>query len=216
MPGWKTFDAHTAAALRERIEEPEVSVETISRPLFADEDSVVIAPTLQKGAALVITARKKAAPAAVEEPAHFAPLIEEIAAPETPSPAAVELAPEPLVTPEPVIEADIADTPREDSEFNFGPTTWERVDEVDTLAEYSVAQRDARSTDPEIWDLPSEAAPQTPVKEVVSETPAIPANPQWGEERYVATGFLGLDDYVEDEQEIARARRPWWKRIFAD
>ncbi len=30
---------------------------------------------------------------------------------------------------------------------------------------------------------------------------------------YVATGFLGLDELVEEEPEVAR---PWWKRIFLD
>jgi hypothetical protein len=221
-PAWKTFDEQTAAALKDRIDEASVSVESITQPLFSDGDSVVIAPTLQKGAALVITARRKMAPITVEEPAQFSPLIEEIASPEIlPAPDVEEIAaseaPEPVVTPEETaIEATATGTSSPESEFTFGPTTWERVDEVEAPAEFTPIEREIHSTDPEIWDLPSQAPPSPPIEEVASERTVAPKNAEWEEERYVATGFLGLDDYVEDEEEIRRAKRPWWKRIFTD
>ncbi len=215
-PAWKTFDEQTAAALRGHVDEGTVSVENSTQPLFADGDSVVIAPTLQKGAALVITARKKMAPVTVEEPAQFAPLIEEIAAPEASTKVPAEFTPESVPPPEAPIEPRPTEAAQQESEFTFGPTTWERVDEVQAPAEFMPIERETRSTDPEIWDLPLQAPPRPPAEDVAPEPIPVATNREWEEERYVATGFLGLGDYVEDEQEILRAKRPWWKRIFSD
>lgn len=214
-PAWKTFDESTASALRNRLETG-VSVESIAQPLFAEGDSVVIAPTLQKGAALVITARRKAAPAIVEEAPHFTPLIEEIAAPEVSLSPSIEQPGEPAVIPEVVaLDPPPAEAPPPLTEFTFGPTTWERVDDVDVPAEFAEPVRETRVSDPEIWDLPSKKPEPSASDEVgFDQAPAIPNN-QWEEERYVATGFLGLENYVEDDREIARAKRPWWKRIFS-
>ncbi len=226
-PGWKTFDEGTAAALRSHVDEDSVSVDTVTQPLFADGDSVVIAPTLQKGAALVITARKKVAPApvAVEDAAPLVPPLDEIAGPEVLATLPVEPVDEPILTsqePTVIEEQEIIDgVPKEGSrqepEFTFGPTTWERVEETELPGEFTPPEREIRSTDPEIWDLPSQAPPP-PLPENIPPAQEGPAatNSEWQEEHYVATGFLGLDDYVEDEQEILRAKRPWWKRIFSD
>lgn len=214
---WKTFDERTATALKYLVVEGSVSVEGITGPLFADGDSVVIAPTLQKGAALVITARRKASSVTVEEPAQFSPLIEEIAAPEASTTAFVALTPEPVVTPEQTVaDPRPTDSPRHESEVTFGPTTWERADEVELPTNFASLERDTLSTDPEIWDLPSQAPSISATEQVTSKQTPVAANSGWEEERYVATGFLGLEDYVEDEQEILRAKRPWWKRIFSD
>lgn len=228
MPAWKTFDARTAAALKERIEETEVSLETISQPLFAGGDSVVIAPTLQKGAALVITARRKLAPVIVEAPVQLAPLtVEEIPAPEASivpevEEIAVSEVPEPVASPEvthseeAAIGTEQTEALPSESDFTFGPTTWERVDEVESPTEFMRAERETHSTDPEIWDLPSQAPPGGEAEEVSAEQTPVATNSQWEEEHYVATGFLGLEDYVENEEEALRAKRPWWKRIFSD
>lgn len=216
MPAWKTFDESTAAALKDQVGATSVTVETISQPLFADGDTVVVAPTLQKGAALVITARKKLTPAKLDEPAQFSPLIEAIAVPEATRDLTVEFAPKPVVSPEEeLIERPQPDVTAE-SEFTFGPTTWERADEPESPVEFNPPEQETRSTDPEIWDLPSHAPPQPLSKSNIREEIPVEANNEWEEERYVATGFLGLEDYVEDEQEILRAKRPWWKRIFSD
>lgn len=215
-PAWKTFDEHTATALKGRVDEGSVLVESITQPLFTGGDSVVIAPTLQKGAALVIIARRKMAPVDVEEPVQFAPLIEEIAVPQPSNEPPVELAPEPIEAP----EREVTEPPPAEAhpapDFAFGPTTWERVDEAEIPAEFASPERETRGADPQIWDLPSQAPAQGPAQEVVQEQSQSPASTRWEEEHYVATGFLGLGDYREDEQEIARAKRPWWKRIFSD
>lgn len=216
-PAWKTFDEGTAAALKDRLDEGSVLVESGTQPLFADGDSVVIAPTLQKGAALVITARKKApADPVEEEPVQFAPLVEEIAAPEASTEVAVEVEAKPVITAEAPAMESPPTVAHQDTESTFGPTTWERVDEVEAPPEFTPLERETQSTDPEIWDLPSQAPPRVPIEEVTLEQTAVPTNSEWTEERYVATGFLGLEDYVEDEEEAARAKRPWWKRIFSD
>lgn len=212
-PAWKTFDEQTAIALKNRVNESSVLLQSITEPLFTGGDSVVIAPTLQKGAALVITARRKMMPVEVEEPVHFAPLVEEIAAPHASNEQPVELdhvALDPAAMEPPPAEAQPV------SEFTFGPTTWERADAVEIPGELASPERETRSDDPEIWDLPSQAAAEAPTKEIAGEQVQTPASTGWEEEHYVATGFLGLEDYVEDEQEIARAKRPWWKRIFKD
>lgn len=218
MPAWKTFDAGTATALRERLDETNVSVESITRPLFADGDSVVLAPTLQKDAALVIISRRKVAPVITEEPVQFAPLIEEIAAdvsPTAPLEIAAPVVSEAGVIQTPAIEED-RESARQEPEFTFGPTTWERVDEVASPTEFVPQEPDTRSTDPEIWDLPSQAPPPGSIDDIAPRQTPVATNNEWAEERYVASGFLGLDDYVEDEEEVARAKRPWWKRIFSD
>jgi hypothetical protein len=214
-PDWKTFDETTAAALRDRIENSGVSVGNLTKPLFADGDTVVIAPTLQKGAALVITARKKATVPA-EEPVHYSPLVEEIAEPTAPGtiPVIVDALPTSMDT-EPEVALPLTETVDKEPGPTFGPTTWERVGEVETPTEFAELQHETRSIDPEVWDLPSQAAPQPPPVDVTPQENQAP-NSDWAEERFVATGFLGLEDYVEDEEEILKAKRPWWKRIFSD
>jgi hypothetical protein len=214
-PDWKTFDETTAAAIKDRVANSGVSVGSLSKPLFVDGDTVVIAPTLQKGAALVITARKKAT-AAAEEPVHYSPLVEEIGEPAVPTaiPVVGDAIPEP-VDAEPEVAFPLPETIENEPEPTFGPTTWERVDEVETPTELIQPQHETRSIDPEVWDLPSQAPLEPSRVEVSPEENQVP-NSDWAEERFVATGFLGLEDYVEDEEEILKTKRPWWKRIFSN
>ena len=214
---WKTFDESTAAALKERVDEGAVSVESQPRPLFDGGDSVVIAPTLQKGAALVIIARKKTTALAVAEPPAPEPvatLVEESPASEGPTAAIEEssqtVAEPDFAKPEPALEPAAA------TEFTFGPTTWERADEVGPLPEPADSHWEPRSADPEIREVPSQAPPDSWPEAVLLQEPSIETPPESPDRHYVATGFLGLDDYAEDEEEIARTRRPWWKRIFTD
>lgn len=215
-PGWKTFDETTADALKDRAEDGGVSVGPLTKPLFADGDTVVVAPTLQKGAALVITARKKATSTPADEPVHYSPLVEEIAEPTVPgvNPAVIDAMAE-AIDEEPEINVPLTATPDEEPEPTFGPTTWERVDEVEPPTEFTQPAHETSSIDPEIWDLPSQAPPQPAPAEASTQGNPAP-NSDWAEERFVATGFLGLEDYVEDEEEILKAKRPWWKRIFTD
>ncbi len=217
-PDWKTFDEPTAEALKSRIDDGGVSVGALTKPLFDDGDTVVIAPTLQKGAALVITARKKTTATPVEQPVHYSPLVEEIAAPTVAGTIAAEIE----VVPQPTdidkgseVAVPLIGTFDKEPEPTFGPTTWERADEVDTPTEFAQSQPETRGSDPEVWDLPSQAPPQPATVEGSPEEDQRPTS-DWAEERFVATGFLGLEDYVEDDEEILRAKRPWWKRIFSD
>ena len=211
-PDWKTFDETTAAALKDRVENSGVSVSTLTKPLFADGDTVVIAPTLQKGAALVITARKMTTPVPTDEPVHYSALVEEIAEPSAPGtiPVVLDVVPEPMDK-----EPEVAETSDKEPEPTFGPTTWAQADEVETPAESTQSQHEPHGVDPEVWDSPTQAPPQPATVEVSPEENQVPGS-DWAEERFVATGFLGLEDYVEDEEEVLKAKRPWWKRIFSD
>jgi hypothetical protein len=233
---WKTFDETTAAALKQRVAENAVSVDPQPRPLFDGGDSVVIAPTLQKGAALVIIARKKTTTPVIEEPPAPEPLatiVEDSPAAEEPLASVIEQSPEEVAepafaatdtgadftaaNPEPKVQLESTVSPPD--EFTFGPTTWERADEVEPLPEPSESRWESRSTDPGIWDIPSQAPSQPWPEESQPQEPSFENAPTFEESRgghYVASGFLGLDDYAEDEEEIARAKRPWWKRIFTD
>ena len=126
-PAWKTLDEPTAAALRDHVEDIGVTVGPLTKPLFADGDSVVIAPTLQKGAALVITARTKATLVKADEPVHFSPLVEEIATPGAWNAVPIELHAEAdTVVEEPANALPSTEVPHQEAELTFGPTTWDR------------------------------------------------------------------------------------------
>jgi hypothetical protein len=228
MPAWKTFDDATAAALKEHLGDANLSVETRSRPLFDGGDSVVVAPTLQKGAALVITTRRKPAPKRVE-PAR--PLdqpageeLEKLPEEAELSAGQASIGGTALDAPVPQAVEVQESEPDGTAELAFGPTTWERAEGLETSPGVDTPDfaRPTASTDPEIWDLPSEAPlpNQLGSDKMSSESEnhswpiAEPALPP--ERHYVASGFLGLGDYAEDEEELARQKRPWWKRIFTD
>jgi hypothetical protein len=219
---WKTFDDSTAAALKERVDEGAVSVESQPRPLFDDGDSVVIAPTLQKGAALVIIARRKTTALAVEEPPASEPVattIEESPGLEALHTSEIEESSQTIAEPDfAMVDPDIPLEPTVNSatEFTFGPTTWERADEAEPLPEPSDLHWESRSTDPGVWEIPSQGPPKSWPEEVLPRVPSPETKFESTDRHYVATGFLGLDDYAEDDEEIARTKRPWWKRIFTD
>jgi hypothetical protein len=168
---------------------------------------------LQKGAALVITAQKKTPQAPTVEPVHYSALIEEIAEPAVPSAIPVIDAVPEVMDQHLELAFPPAAPAYQEPEPTFGPTTWERVDEIEAPVEFTEPQRETRSIEPEVWDLPSQAPPQPAPAKLSPEENRVP-NSDWAEERFVATGFLGLEDYVEDEEEILKAKRPWWKRIF--
>ncbi len=183
MPAWKTYDEATADALKEHFGNPNLATEVVAHPLFEGGDSVVLAPTLQKGAVLVITARKKAAQIIEERPVAL----------EESTPAAL-------------------DEPQE--EPTFGPTTWERTEQGESPLELAETEFQDNSANPGVWDLPS--PPPELAGPSVSRQESAQELGRASKQHYVATGFLGLDDYAEDEEELARARRPWWKKIFID
>ncbi|MDT8069733.1 MAG: hypothetical protein ROO76_16345 [Terriglobia bacterium] len=234
MPAWKTFDDQTATALKQRLDENDVSIQALSQPLFEHRDSVVVAPTLQKGAALVITARRKTPVSAVpvlEPTADANPMIESVRPEPAPPESESSLPPVaesviPIQHQAQLKETESApSTEQSPAEFIFGPTTWERPEIFEPVPTESRVEHETSGTDPALWDIPSEAIPQPdgnieteiPWHDAIqSEPPVIETSPVWDDDRHVATGFLGLDDYVEDEEEVARSKRPWWKKIFSD
>ncbi len=111
----------------------------------------------------------------------------------------------------------------------FGPTSWERVESAEAQLEPAPASEipvrdelDSTShATPDLTGVPSlpesftnasyaNPNPVTKAPPAATQTPAAP------ERRYVATGFLGLDETVEDEEDLAREKRPWWKKLFID
>ena len=220
MPAWKTFDENTADALKEYLGDAAVSTVDISGPLFDGSNSVLIAPTLQKGAAFVITARAKQKSTVDAGPAAQMQTVEPLPPEPVAEPSEV-LEPEPVPAPSPAEVVSIESAGAHESvsagseadetaDLTFGPTTWERAEVADpvSISIEPEGQSEIRSSDPEVWDLPSEAPPQRWTDELVA--------PPSEDDHHIATGFLGLDDYVEDEEEVARAKRPWWKKIFTD
>lgn len=121
------------------------------------------------------------------------------------------------------ISPEVADEPEE--EF-FGPTTWERIDNPEGEVNFPVhsglpapSEREELTTaTADLTGVPSLPEP-SPVETRVNTAPeaVLPPTPKITPERhYVATGFLGLDETVEDEEDLAREKRPWWKKLFID
>jgi hypothetical protein len=210
MPIWKVYDEETASELKSRISgNPEVLVE--ERPAVLDaRDAVILTPTAHKGVTMLITVRRKPETISEQLPAfETAPSVEPI---EEPAPAQwVDETPSMSATEE---------------EF-FGPTTWERVEQQDP-ADFAFESREVAEqiseeyVEPEM--APEEAvepdyAPPISYTEVVEPEPIqqiAPPVKETRERHYVATGFLGLDETVEDDEDLARAKRPWWKKLFVD
>ena len=117
---------------------------------------------------------------------------------------------------------------QEPEEEFFGPTTWERVEsaeaELEPASPSELPTRDELDSTsyaaPDLTGVPSLPEPVTnaPVAKPapVPKAPAATQTPTLPERRYVATGFLGLDETFEDEEDVAREKRPWWKRLFID
>jgi hypothetical protein len=110
----------------------------------------------------------------------------------------------------------------------FGPTTWERIESAELEAlpedplvfesELSAAPRFEPTIEPPEAPRVQAPEPGSPINRPATQLPAAPVeSPRPPAERhYVATGFLGLDETVEDEEDIAREKRPWWKKMFLD
>jgi hypothetical protein len=236
MPAWKVFDEETASELRSRVSgQPEV-ITSEQRAVLDGGDAVVLAPTAHKGVVMLVTARRKSAsvfdrqaevsvedtdtlPSApepsFEQPAQLA--LERI---EAFAPVKETAPPPPEVVPTPVSEET-------EDEF-FGPTTWERIETseiepglpdppdtvVPTVGEDETPELEQRSVSPvqvdEALSLKERATPE-PVEETTS-----PARTKTPGRHSVATGFLGLDETTEDDEDLAREKRPWWKKLFID
>jgi len=126
-------------------------------------------------------------------------------------------------------DTDSASAMEETTEEDFfGPTTWERIENAEielpplVSPETSRAEREQEvAPAPDLTGIPSLPEPVTNVPYVNSkateELPSAPPAPKPAPERqYIATGFLGLDETVEDDEDRAREKRPWWKKLFID
>lgn len=66
-------------------------------------------------------------------------------------------------------------------------------------------------------EIVQDAAP-VPASELEASELNVPVNKEVRDDRprYIATGFLGLDDAPYEEEEDSQAKKPWWKRLFID
>lgn len=201
MAAWRTFDESTAKELRKHVWDGEIEALQSPGLLFQEQSSIVVVPSAKKGVALVITGRRRAAHA--------------IEAPSVVEPQAVA---------------------KEDSEFQIAPETWD-APAFDLASEAPPAESESPFSQTDSSELKATVEPEIVercAEEPLIEVPKIPEfeetapaesapGPQIEEapeaereDHYVATGFLGLVDRVEDEEEAEREKRPWWKRIFSD
>jgi hypothetical protein len=200
MPAWKTLDETTAAEIKSRIPgEPAVYLDPKSLVLDGN-DAVLLAPTSHRGITMLITVRRK-----LESASSVA---------DTPAPAAVSEivdppieAEPPVATPEPVISNETSD------EF-FGPTSWRAIEQFPDEDFSTLPESEPVASEAAAEIAPVENAPVTPKPQVAQHAPAPTSRTP--ERHYVATGFLGLDEVVEDDEDLARQQRPWWKRMFLD
>jgi hypothetical protein len=237
MPAWKVFDEETASELRSRVSgDPEVIVNQ-GRAALDGGDAVILAPTKHRGVTMLITARRKSAgviePTAeipVEQAETFSPVYEPLFEEAVPAehfestPPAEKSADEtqeftPLTGP--VVQDE------SEEEF-FGPTSWERMEDSSLPEQEAKFPAATDSADEEVVGnfeptASLEIAPDAQVAAppygedfAIREEAAPPVQKVASERHYVATGFLGLDETVEDEEDLAREKRPWWKKIFLD
>jgi len=209
MPTWKVYDEETASELKSRISgNPEVSVE--ERPAVLDaRDAVILAPTAHKGVTMLITVRRKPETVSQQPPAF-----------NTAQPT------EPIEEPTQVQWVEETPPMRASEEEFFGPTTWERVEQQDpadfAFESREVAEQTSVKVEPEaarIEAVEHSFAPRVNYTEIIgpeSIQQIAPPAKETRERHYIATGFLGLDETVEDDEDLARAKRPWWKRLFVD
>jgi hypothetical protein len=210
MPAWKVYDEETAAELKSRLpENSAVSVETRAA-LLDGENTVILVPTAHKGVTMLITARRKPASTLEQRP---------IIHDELPSLA------------ESSSQSTTAVSPDADVEDFFGPTTWERIEHSELEAvPFEPIETVTQDKEPETVFENSSPRVETPAPvstpvyepeqlepEPIVEVSAQPVPPKNVRERhYIATGFLGLEESVEDDEDIAREKRPWWKKLFID
>lgn len=208
MTAWKVFDEETASELRSRVSaDPEILREGGACGLDGG-DAVILAPTAHKGVTMLITARRKMATATERLPAFEAlPAIQ------------------PRGETAPVAVPEEAASRGETGEEFFGPTTWERLEHSD-LADHAYESTEAieqvgkeyreisRIETAGPTDHPShyaEVAQPEPIQQIA---PPLPTETH--RRHYVATGFLGLDETLEDDEDLVREKRPWWKKLFLD
>lgn len=130
--------------------------------------------------------------------------------------------PQPQPAYEPIEEASPELVSSEVEDDFFGPTSWDRLEieipvEEPHSGNFTPAQQESSFELAQV--APVYHAPE-PDETASFELPPVPEQttppPAAREKHYVATGFLGLDETVEDEEDLAREKRPWWKRLFLD
>jgi hypothetical protein len=237
MPAWKVFDEETASEVRSRVSgDPEIIV-TEGRTALDGGDAVILAPTTHRGVTMLITVQRKSAgvielpagtPSAQPEtfsPIHEPEIEEEVLGEHFAPSSPVEKSADETQELTPLTESAVKGEPEE--EF-FGPTTWERMEASDlpelgdkfpaatdsadqaVVENFAIATPQGTATDAQV-----ETPPNVEGRAAREETPP-PAQKVASERHYVATGFLGLDETVEDEEDLAREKRPWWKKLFLD
>ncbi len=193
MPGWRVQDETTAAMLATHVGSQDISVVEEPR-IDLQGGAVVLAPTRHEGTVLLITAT----PRSVKYSA--------------PAPEVMNVTPNRTDV---LFETEAS----EPEETYFGPTNWDRTQEIDTLPVFDNPSVPAEASEPILRNeetlqvSPPASVPSDPVP-TLEAVPALP--PKVHERQYVATGFLGLEDSAEDDEDLARDKRPWWKRIFTD
>lgn len=197
MPGWRVKDEATAATLATHIGENEISVVTEPGTKL-NGGAVILAPTRHDGTVLLITARPRPL---VHESRSFA---DPVVTPTQATPVATEI--------------ETEETESYPEETYFGPTSWDRAEQIESLPVFENSLAPVESVPP----LEAESVLQVPTEPPITHEPAptldpMPVLPPKSRDRhYVATGFLGLEDSTEDDEDLARDKRPWWKKIFSD
>jgi len=228
MPTWRTLDDETAAELRKHFAEDHLVTTTASRT-FESGSAVVLAPTSHNGEVMLITARRRSTPVFDQVPElpleASEPFVTTI--PETliEEPAETYFGPttwERIEEQQTSFEEESPETSAEQQT----PIAADRVYPTEpALPRWEELPPPQRSIEPSYLDYRPEpeafqsvaednqaAEPQPPL----ASTPETSATPPQRERHYIASGFLGLEESVEDDDDIAREKRPWWKKIFSD
>jgi hypothetical protein len=234
MPAWKVFDEETASELESRLGgNSSVVVDANTVPLNG-ESAVILAPTSHRGVTMLITAHRRqvsSSPQPVED--H----LEQFAA-EEPSPTA-----EPVVEPEqffgPTTWERIENSEVEPFPFESTGTITQpeerhisepaaMIEPVEDFYRPPMSRttefRDDQAVQPvasvseerPIVTRPEIVAPAPRSEKQLATSPDMPPKSPTAERHYIASGFLGLEESVEDDDDRARETRPWWKRMFID
>lgn len=228
MATWQTMDEETADELRKQFAEDQV-VSTASSRIFESGNAVILAPTSHAGEVMLITTRRRPAPVLdpVPEKQFEAnePFIATIPDTQVEEPSEDYFGP---TTWERIEEQEPASFEEESSETyaDQTPVAPDRIYPAEpTLPRWEELAPPARDVAPSYLEYRPEPGAYEPVAEQkqidesqppVASIPATPATPPQHERHYIASGFLGLEESVEDDEDIAREKRPWWKKIFSD
>ena len=227
MATWQTMDQETADELRRQFSEDQV-VPSASSRVFESGNAVILAPTSHAGEVLLITARRQPVPqfeSVSELPLEAnEPFVATIPDTQVEEPAEAYFGPTTWERIEEQEPPAFEERPLDTYADQQAPIASDRVYPAEpALPQWEEPPSPPRTPAPSYLDYRPEPEtfeplaenkriPQQPVAPI-AETPATP--PQ-RERHYIASGFLGLEESVEDDEDIAREKRPWWKKIFTD